>query len=283
MSGKLSTLRLGVERGWIEFKILIRDPQTIIWTVIIFGILLTVLWFQRDTKIEGISLALLTLPSLLGMQIASSGFNDIASQLAFDREDGTLLRAKAIPRGMSAYFIARVVVTFLMTLTYILFLLLTSLVIIPGILSNIDVLEILLMLFLIVLGLLATAPFGAIIGSLVKSSGSGWGLSLLPLALLVTISGIFYPITALAGWIQVVAQIFPVYWLGLGIRSVFSPEAAAALELTGSWRTSETLLILSAWAIAGMLIAPRVLRKMARRTSGSEMEAARQRTIQRGY
>jgi ABC-2 type transport system permease protein len=283
MANKMSVLRLGIERGWIEFKILVKDPQTIIWTVIIFGIFLTVLWFQKDTKIEGISLALLTLPSLLGMQIASSGFNDIASQLAFDREDGTLLRAKAIPKGMGAYFIARVVVTFLMTIVYVLFLLAGSLFIVPDVLSDIDIFKLLLMFLLVVLGLLAAAPFGAIIGSLVKSAGSGWGLSLLPLAILIAISGIFYPITALAGWIQAVAQVFPVYWMGLGIRSVFAPEAAASIELTGSWRTGETIVVLAAWSIVGLIIAPRVLRKMARRTSGSEMEAARERTIQRGW
>jgi ABC-2 type transport system permease protein len=283
MASKMSVLRLGIERGWIEFKILVKDPQTIIWTVIIFGIFLTVLWFQKDTKIEGISLALLTLPSLLGMQIASSGFNDIASQLAFDREDGTLLRAKAIPKGMGAYFIARVVVTFLMTIVYVLFLLAGSLFIVPDVLSDIDIFKLLLMFLLVVLGLLAAAPFGAIIGSLVKSAGSGWGLSLLPLAILIAISGIFYPITALAGWIQAVAQVFPVYWMGLGIRSVFAPEAAASIELTGSWRTGETIVVLAAWSIVGLIIAPRVLRKMARRTSGSEMEAARERTIQRGW
>ena len=134
-----------------------------------------------------------------------------------------------------------------------------------------------------ILGLLATAPFGAIIGAIVKSSGSGWGLTILPLALLTAISGIFYPITALAGWIQAIAQIFPVYWLGLGARSIFSPESAAALELTGSWRTTETLLVLLTWSIIGLIIVPRVLRKMARHTSGSDMQAARERMLKNGY
>src|SRR5688572_21013097 len=108
MNHSLNIVKLGLERGWIEFKILIKDPQTIIWMLVIFGIFLTVLWFQRGTEIDGISLALLTLPGLLGMQIASSGFSDVASGLAYDREDGTLFRAKATPRGMGSYFIARV-------------------------------------------------------------------------------------------------------------------------------------------------------------------------------
>jgi ABC-2 type transport system permease protein len=283
MNRPLSIVKLGLERGFIEFKILIKDPQTLIWMFFILGIFLTVLWFQRGTELNGISLALLTLPGLLGMQIASSGFSDVASGLAFDREDGTLFRAKATPRGMSAYFIARVVIIFLTTLVYLIILLLPSLAIVPGLAQAISLSDVFTMLWLIILGLLATAPFGAIIGSTVKSSGSGWGLTLLPLALFTAISGIFYPITALAGWVQAIAQIFPVYWLGLGARSIFSPESAAALELTGSWRSAETIVILLAWSIVGLVIVPRVLRKMARRISGSDMQAARERMLKNGY
>lgn len=106
---------------------------------------------------------------------------------------------------------------------------------------------------------------------------------MLPLIILGAISGIFYPITALAGWIQVIAQIFPVYWLALGFRSIFSPEAAAALEIGGTWRTTETIVILAAWAVIGFIVAPRIIKKMTRKVSGGEVEAARQRTIQRGY
>lgn len=280
---KSSAFRLGIERGWIEFKIMVKDPQTIIWSIIMFSIFLFVLWLQKDTKFDGVSLALLTLPSLLGMQIASSGFSDVAAGLSYDKEDGTLLRAKAIPGGISAYFIARVVGTFMMTVIYIIGLLLPSLFIVPGILDSISFSDIGLLVAFIVLGLLATAPFGAVIGSIVRTSGSGWGLSMLPLIILGAISGIFYPITALAVWIQVIAQIFPVYWLALGFRSIFSPEAAAALEIGGTWRTTEALLILGAWVIIGFIIAPRIIRKMTRKVSGGEVEAARQRTIQRGY
>lgn len=278
-----SAIRLGIERGFTEFKILIKDPQTIVWAGIMTTIFLVVLWFQKDTKLDGISLALLTLPSLLGIQIASSGFSDVASGISFDKEDGTLLRAKAIPGGITAYFISRVIMTFIMTLVYLVVLLIPSLFIVPGLLENMSVLDGGLLFLYVVLGLFATAPLGAVIGSVVKSSSSGWGLSLLPLLILGAISGIFYPITALAGWIQVIAQIFPVYWLGLGFRSIFSPEAAAALEIGGSWRTVETIGILVVWTIAGFIIAPRIIKKMTRRVSGGEMEAARQRTIQRGY
>jgi ABC-2 type transport system permease protein len=137
-------------------------------------------------------------------------------------------------------------------------------------------------LVLFVLGLLATMPWGAMVGSLVNSSQSGFGLSFLPAAGVIAISGIFYPISGLPDWVHPVAQVFPLYWLGLGMRAALSPEAAAAAEIGGSWRHLETFGVLGVWAVVGLLLAPRVLRRMARRESGSAVEARRQRAMQLG-
>lgn len=281
MKPTTNAIRLGVIRGWIEFQIYyIRDLQGLVGTIILALLLVGVLWFERATNVQGVSLALLTLPGLFAMLIANEGFSDVARFLSAHREDGTLLRAKAIPQGMLGYVLARVVVTILATLFSLALVLVLSLFVVPG-LANLDGGRILTFLWVLVLGLLATAPIGAIIGSLVKSSGAGFGLTFFPLVALLAISGIFYPISALPGWVQWIAQIFPVYWLGLGLRSVFSPAAAAALEIGGSFRPLATLLVLAAWAIVGLLLAPPVLRRMARRASGSEMEAGKQRSMRR--
>jgi ABC-2 type transport system permease protein len=106
---------------------------------------------------------------------------------------------------------------------------------------------------------------------------STWGM--LPILLLLGISGIFFPIQDLWGWVQGVAQVFPMYWVGLG-RSAFLPDTAAALEIGGSWRTLETVLVLGAGCVAGLVIAPALLRRMARRESGSQVEAARSEAAQ---
>jgi DNA-binding XRE family transcriptional regulator len=77
------------------------------------------------------------------------------------------------------------------------------------------------------------------------------------------------------------AQFFPVYWLGLGMRSALLPDALASVEIGQSWRQLETLGVLGAWAVAGLVLAPIILRRMARRESGSSVEARRQRALQR--
>lgn len=281
MKPTINAVRLGLIRGWIEFKInYLKDPSSLVGMIVIALILAGVLWFERGTNVAGVSLALLTLPGLLAMLAANEGFSNVARFIAAHREDGTLLRAKAIPQGMVGYVIARVVGTLLGTIFNLVLVFALSLFVVPG-LANIDGVRLLTLAWVVIIGLLATAPIGAIIGSLVKSSGAGFGLTFLPLVALLAISGIFYPIRALPVWVQWIAQVFPVYWLGLGLRSVFSPTAAAALELGGSFRPLATFLVLAAWAIVGLLLTPPVLRRMARRTSGSEMEAGKRRFMRR--
>lgn len=128
----------------------------------------------------------------------------------------------------------------------------------------------------------STLPFGAVLGSLFRSP-----LSVLWVMLIVygitALSGIFYPLTALPGWLQGVAQAFPVYWIGLGVRSAVLPGEAVALEVGESWRTLETFGALGVWTVLGLVLAPMALRRMARRQSGSAVAAARERVMARGY
>ena len=136
------------------------------------------------------------------------------------------------------------------------------------------------MVWVLLLGLLAAMPIGMVIGALVPNTQKVGSWGMLPVMFLGGISGIFYPIQQLWGWVEVLAQAFPMYWLGLGMRSAFLPDSAAALEVGGSWRPVETMLVLGAWAVVGMVATPVVLRRMARRQTGSQVEAARDAAVQ---
>ena len=87
MNPTVNAVRLGVVRGWIEFKIYyLKDLSSLVGMAIIALILVGVLWFERATNVEGVSLALLTLPGLLAMLIANEGFSDVARFLSTHRE-----------------------------------------------------------------------------------------------------------------------------------------------------------------------------------------------------
>jgi ABC-2 type transport system permease protein len=134
--------------------------------------------------------------------------------------------------------------------------------------------------WVLVLGLVATLPAGAVLSALFPGARSA---ALLTLATggLVAISGIFYPITHLPHWLQWIGQAFPLYWLGLGMRSALLPSHLAAVEIGHSWRHLATLGVLGAWAIAGLVFAPVVLRRLARRESGSTVAARREKAMRR--
>ena len=136
------------------------------------------------------------------------------------------------------------------------------------------------LVWVLVLGMAATQLLGAALGSMVTSPRAVSYISLVVMAL-TAVSGIFYPLTAMPAWLQWVGQASPIYWLGLGMRSGLLPDATAANEIAGSWRTWETVVALSAWTIVGLVVAPFVLRRMARRESGSRVAERRDTALQR--
>lgn len=274
--------RLGMSRAWIEFRANVTSMQEMAWNVFFAVAILVVLYLQRGRTVEGtsLSLAMATLPSVLGLAIAQGGFQGAAGSLTIDREDGTLLRAKSIPHGMFGYLIGRTLSISLGTVVATMIVLVPGLFLVPELAST-DLAGWLTLLWVVALGLLATLPWGAVVGSFAKSPNALFGLVMLPIITLTAISGIFYPISAMPGWVQAVAQVFPVYWLGLGVRAAFLPDAAAAAEIAGSWRLLQTFGMLGLWAAAGLLVAPPVLRRMARRESGSAVEERRERAMAR--
>jgi hypothetical protein len=110
--------------------------------------------------------------------------------------------------------------------------------------------------WLALLGLAAVLPWGAVVGAPTRTSTSSTGLTFLVLGALVGISGIFYPLSAMPGWLQGAAQVFPMYWLGHGMRAALLPDAAAVAELGGDWRLWQAAAVLGAWTVLGLLVAP---------------------------
>lgn len=273
--------RLGVRRGCLEMGHSLSNRADQVWIVTINAGFVLVLVFQRDADLSGtgFSLALATLPGLIGMNIAMGGWMGTAQTLAVEREDGTLLRAKSTPNGMLGYLVARVTLAILSTALGLVIFIVAGLFLVPGV-TDVPAMGWVMLLVVFLLGMMATMPWGAVVGALVKSSGAGFGLSFLPMIVLIAISGIFYPITGMPDWVHPIAMVFPVYWLCAGMRDALLPEAAGAAELGGHFHTWETFGVLGLWAVIGLAVAPRVLRAMARRESGSAVESRKQAALQ---
>lgn len=281
MNATRHAIGLDLRRGWTEFLLSLRSAQDQGFYLFTAVGTLVFLWFNRDNEIQDTGLMYPTwaLPSILGALLAFGVVIGPAFALAMEREDGTLLRHKALPHGMQGYVTGQLTYHSLGLVPSLVTILVPSFLLFDGLMHR-GAGGWLTVAWVVVLGLLATLPLGMILGSIVPSTQKVGTWGMLPIMLLTAISGIFFPITALWGWVQAVAQVFPTYWIGLGLRSAFLPEEAVTLELGDSWRTGMTVLVLGAWAVFGALVTPRVLRRMARRQSGSQVEAAREASLQ---
>jgi ABC-2 type transport system permease protein len=270
-------LRSGLAGGLIEFRQAFSGAALagqLLWPTAT----LIALFFFRHRELAGSPFALgaLMLPGALGMFVAF-GMMLMVQCLPADREDGTLLRARATPGGMAGYLAGKLLASSLSVLVYL------ATIGVPGafITGGLHLADVSWsrLAWVLILGMAATQLLGAALGVLMPSPRSAGYVSL-PLLGLTAVSGIFYPVTAMPGWLQGTAQVFPVYWLGLGMRSALLPNSAASVEIAASWRTPQTAAVLSAWVLAGLIIAPLALRRMARRESGSRVAQRRGRALQ---
>lgn len=283
MNPTMTAVRSGIRRGGIEVRQTLTNAGDFANYVFLPAVFFIVMYFLRGNTVPGtdFSLSTMTIPSVVGLQVAFGGLMGIAGILIMEREDGTLLRAKATPNGMLGYLVGKVVTFSIMSLFAV------AIILVPGAILF-DGLQLgtpgawLTLAWVLALGLVATMPLGAIFGSLFSDPRNMW-LIMLPMSGLVVISGIFYPITAFPVWLQWIAQVFPIYWLGLGMRSAMLPDSLVSVEIGESWRHLETVGVLGAWAVIGLVLAPIVLRRMARRESGSRVAERRDKAMRRGY
>jgi ABC-2 type transport system permease protein len=273
--------RAGLVRGGIEFRHTMTTFGELLGWLWLPLVALAVMFVLRDTPVPGttFSLGAQAVPGVLGMNVVFSGLLGLAVALTMDREDGTLLRAKATPNGMIGYLIGAISAKAALVVATLLLMLVPAAFVYDGI-------ELarpgswLTLVWVLGLGLAATLPIGAVLGATIANTRS-LGLVTLAVMLLSAVSGVFYPITALPGWLQGVGQVFPLYWLGLGLRSALLPDGLAAVEVGGTWRPVPTVVVLGLWTVAGAVLAPALLRRAAARESGSAVAARKEQVAQR--
>ena len=279
---ELTTLiRAGLRQGRTEIRISFTTLSEVVGYVIPTIGFFVLMLFQRSHHVPGttFSLGANTLPSVLGAGIAINGLLTLSMKLAEERTDGTLLRAKALPHGMTGYLIGKIITVTSGAMIGFVVTLAGGMLLVPGLSVN-SAHAWLTMLLVVALGFVASLPIGAVIGS-IFSDPTWTGLMVLPSFGLIGISGMFYPITHFPVWLQDIAQVFPLYWAGLGMRSALLPDHMAAVEIGGSWRHLATFGVLAAWAALGLALAPVVMRRMARKESGSNMEHRKAKAIAR--
>ncbi|MFD7665052.1 ABC transporter permease [Streptomyces sp. NPDC059788] len=275
-TGPRRYLRAGVRRGGIELRQLLRSKKELSGHLLNI-VVAVVLAVTIGDSVPGTELPMshLMVAGFSAYLLFQLGVLNIPQMFVTEREEGALLRLRATPGGIPAYLVAKALLILGMAVGTLVLLLTACAVLADGPLPATPA-QWLTLIWVAGLGLLAVVPLGAAIGAVLPNPREALALIMLPSMTLLVISGTMFPVTRLPQIVQRIAEFFPLKWMAQGLRSALLPDSALAAEASGAWQLPTVALVLTAWAVAGFLLAVPLLRRTTRRESGSRL-AGRQR------
>lgn len=272
----LGFLQFGLFQARIELTIRLGRPgalSLLVSPILVIG----VLTLMGPGLFDDTSSAPQILAGLAAASLFIGGIVGVSTELVAEQEDGTMLRVRTLPHGLAGFLVGKVISFSAISLLSMMLLLVPAHFLLGPILP-VSAAGWLGLLGVAILSLAATVPLGAVAGAVAKTT-----MAVLPLALvsygLMVISGIFFPISLMPPWVGAIAQIFPMYWLGLGSRAVLIPDSG----FSDVWQAGLAIGVPLAWAALGLILAPKALRRMTARQSGARLEAVQARRVSRGY
>lgn len=275
-------LLTGARRGRIEFRHLLRSPRELTSQIVGSAIVLVVVGSLVDGRVgdTDVPIAHLLVAGFISMAVFQTGLVSLPQILVTEREEGTLLRLRATPGGLQAYLVSKVVVIAGIASASAILMLIVGAVVLGSPLPS-STGDWLTLVWVLALGFVTVALLGACIGAVLPNPREALLFVMVPSGALLILSGIFFPVTTLPAALQWIGQVFPLKWMAQGVRSAILPDSVLTTETGGSWQHLETVGVLTVWAVACGLMAPRLLRRMTARESGSRLEARREQAAQR--
>jgi ABC-2 type transport system permease protein len=250
-----STGRVGMARIGIELRAFFREKQSMAFVFAMPAILLLLLGsiFRGDAAGHGVSVGEIFAAGLIGGGVMATSYQNLGMAIAIERDRGLLKRLRGTPMPAGAYFIGKTGLVLISTIAE------TVILIVVGML--VDHLRLptaaerwWTFAWVFLLGTITCTLLGIAASSLPRSARSATAVITLPFVVLQFISGVYVPFTFVPPWLRDIAAIFPLKWICQGLRSVFLPAQAAALEPAGSWEPGRTALVLTAWVAAGLVL-----------------------------
>ena len=264
-AGLPSAWRLGAARGGIEVKEFFRDKMAVAFIFGLPSILLVLLGsiFGSQAAAQDVTVGQLFTAGMIAGGIMATSFQYLAIAIATERENGMLKRLSGTPMPRSAYFTGKVVQVVVCTVAETVLLMAVGMLFYHLHLPT-EPSRWWTFAWVFVLGTAACSLLGIAASSVPRSASSAMPVITLPFTVLQFISGVYVPFTVVPAWMRAVASLFPLKWMAQGMRSVFLPEQAAALEPAGSWEHGLTALVLLAWIAAGLVLCAKTFRWQSR-------------------
>lgn len=248
-------LRLGLGRGRIEVLAFSREKMAVAFIFGLPSLLLVLLGsiFGGQVAGHGVTVGQLFTAGMIAGGIMATSFQYLGISIATERESGMLKRLSGTPLPRSSYFLGKLIQTLVCTVAETMLLIAVGVVFYhlhlptaPGRWWTFS--------WIFLLGSAACGLLGIAMSSLPRSAASAAPVITLPFTVLQFMSGVYVPFTSVPGWMRDAASFFPLKWMSQGLRSVFLPGQAVALEPAGSWEHERTALVLAAWIVGGLVL-----------------------------
>jgi len=248
-------LSLGRRRVAIELKSFFRDKNSAVWNFALPMLLMVIfgsVFGGQTLGPTGITFAQYFVAGMIASGVLYTSFQNLAIAIPMERDDGTLKRIQGTPMPKVSYFLGKIGLVFVAYAAQV-----TLLILIGVLFYDIELPsggQWFTFAWASVLGLVSCTLLG-IAFSVVPKNAKGASAVVSPIVLVLQFtSGVFFLFQNLPEWMQQFASLFPLKWLTQAMRSVFLPDSAAALEVTGSFELGKCAAVLIAWTIGGLVL-----------------------------
>ncbi|MGI8754509.1 MAG: ABC transporter permease [Acidimicrobiales bacterium] len=251
------TIRLGILSGRLEVRGFFRNTTAVVFGLafpVVLMVLFATIFNDTIQGTGGVTIAQYMTPGIIAIEVATAAFSNLGISSATERSEGRIKRLAGTPLPVASYFIGKVIET-LVTAVLGVGILLAIAVAFYGLEVPSDPRRWVMFAATFMLGLAGFALLGIAMGTVPSNGRTAPGIITPPFLVLQFISGTFLQFNTQPGWLQAVANLFPLRWMALGMRSVFLPDPFVAEETGRSWQRPTVLLILLAWTVGGALLA----------------------------
>ena len=227
--------------SWIEMKIFLREPMGVVGSlvlpVLLFVFVGRALQFSPRGPEPPVSRLPFNIAILTALLISLGAVQSLVAIMAIYREGGILKRLRATPLSPVAILGAHVLVKLSFTLVAMIIMVLAGRRVLPGAMPEHGA----SFIAAVLLGTTSILSLGFVMASLVRSARFAQALGAALTYVMLALSGVFFSVERLPGWLQVAANALPTthavtlmraIWSGAGWGTQLTTVAALAAIFT---------------------------------------------------
>lgn len=263
--------------AWLQAKTELRVLFTSVGTLVHFGVPVFFVWILSRSGINDGTMPDPVLTGVVYSILASYAVlatYSIIGECYSERLGGNLVRIRTLPNGVRSWMMGKVITQTVYFGAAMVIACLAIMVFFP--ILGITIPDVALLVLLAVLGVLVFAPYGLVLGMLIRSVGGFMVITLLVMGL-YGLTGGFIPTYLMPNWVGWVSLLSPFYWLGYLARALFLDPSAGAQEVLGMLNPVLALAVLAAFGVVGWFVGPRGVQALMRKETISRLTEERKK------